>query len=181
MRGSSGTCSIDDPHRLVAKERAPVSVYLAGPITGLSYSEVVGWRAMVVEHLAASAPHVRCIDPMRAKQHLADIAEIGAFGHAGGLLDGHAVVSRDLFDVKRVDVLLMNLAGARQTSIGCMVELGWARAHGKFILVVLPDAERGTTAGTGAAVNPHDHLFVHELASAVVGDLDAALAVLETM
>jgi nucleoside 2-deoxyribosyltransferase len=158
-----------------------VSVYLAGPITGLSYGDAIGWRETVVRHLAVSAPHVRCIDPMRAKQHLAPIAEIGAFGHEGGLLDGHAVVSRDLFDVKRVDVLLMNLAGAQQTSIGCMVELGWARAHGKFILVVLPDAERASAAVSGLAANPHDHLFVREVASAVVGDLGAALALLETM
>lgn len=163
-------------------ERTPVLVYLAGPITGLSYREAIGWRETVIERLAVSAPHVRCIDPMRAKQHLAQIAEIGAFGHSGGLLDGHAVVSRDLYDVQRVDVLLMNLAGAEQTSIGCMVELGWARAHGKFILVVLPEAERANAATVaGVAANPHDHLFVHEVASAVVGDLDSALALLETM
>jgi nucleoside 2-deoxyribosyltransferase len=153
-------------------------VYLAGPITGLDYAGAVGWRDEVAHRLALTAPHIRCMDPMRAKQHLADVREIGAFGHAGGLLDGHAVVSRDLFDVGRADVVLMNLTGARQTSIGCMVELGWARAHGKFVLVVLPDEERGIT---GVTANPHDHLFVHELASAVVGDIDAALAILETM
>jgi len=161
-----------------ASRRARLSVYLAGPITGLSYDGAVGWRDEVVRRLAVTAPHLHCMDPMRAKQHLADVGEIGAFGHAGALLDGHAVVSRDLFDVGRADVVLMNLTGARQISIGCMVELGWARAHGKFVMVVLPDAER---AGIGSTTNPHDHLFVHELASSVVGDIDAALAILETM
>lgn len=91
------------------------------------------------------------------------------------LLDGHAVVQRDLWDVARSDVLLMNLGGAETASIGCMVELGWARAHSRFTIVVLPADERG------AGANPHDHLFVHELASAVVADLETALAIIETM
>jgi nucleoside 2-deoxyribosyltransferase len=159
-----------------ATSQADVLVYLAGPITGLSYSDAVGWRDFVIAELARRAPHVRCLDPMRAKEHPSNVESIGPFGHAGGLLDGHAVVQRDLWDVARSDVLLMNLAGAESTSIGCMVELGWAKAHGRFTIVVLPPEERGD-----GATNPHDHLFVHELASAVVADLQGALAIIETM
>jgi nucleoside 2-deoxyribosyltransferase len=156
-----------------------VLVYLAGPITGLSYDEAVSWRHEVISRLGMTAPHVRCLDPMRAKQHLADLSEIGAFGHPGGLLGEHAVVTRDLWDVKRCDVVLMNLSGATAASIGCMVELGWAHAHGKFTVVVLPETER--TGRVGAPGNPHDHLFVQELASAVVPSVDAAIAILETI
>lgn len=152
-----------------------LTVYLAGPITGLSYGGATGWRHQVVGELAERAPHIRCIDPMRAKQHLAAVEAIGPFGHEGGLLDGHAVVQRDLWDVARSDVLLMNLAGSKAASIGCMVELGWAKAHRRFSIVVLPHDERGPGG------NPHDHLFVHEVASALVPDLWAAISILESM
>lgn len=152
-----------------------LTVYLAGPITGLSYGGATEWRERVVDELARRAPQIRCLDPMRAKQHLRQMESIGPFGHEGGLLDPHAVVQRDLWDVGRCDVLLMNLSGATTTSVGCMVELGWARAQNRFSIVVLPLEERHPDG------NPHDHLFVHELASALVPDLEAALVILETM
>jgi nucleoside 2-deoxyribosyltransferase len=158
--------------------RKEIVVYLAGPITGLSYEQTIGWRTELQRRFSDTAPHVRCLDPMRAKDHLAGFDNIGAFGHPGGLLDGKAVVSRDLWDVARADVVLMNLSGAETISIGCMVELGWARAQNKFVVVVLPLEERRGGDGTS---NPHDHLFVLEVASAVVDDLPTAASIIESM
>jgi nucleoside 2-deoxyribosyltransferase len=158
--------------------RRPLLVYLAGPITGLSYADALDWRAQVRERLASTAPHVRCIDPMRAKQHLASVEKIGPHGHSGALLDSHAVVARDLWDVDRSDVILMNLSGAREVSVGSMVELGRATVRGKFVIVVLPAEETGSESEHR---NPHDHLFVHELASTVVKGLEDALTLVESM
>src|SRR5688572_20386966 len=56
-----------------------LTVYLAGPITGLSYGGATQWRDSVVDQLARRAPHIRCLDPMRAKQHLSQMESIGPF------------------------------------------------------------------------------------------------------
>jgi nucleoside 2-deoxyribosyltransferase len=116
---------------------------------------------------------------MRGREHLADIGAIDTDSHKAGLVDGHAAVARDLWDVDRCDVLLMNLAGAYNVSIGSMVELGRASSKGKFVIVVLPSDELGEKAGLDR--NPHDHLFVYELASVVVDTVDEALQVLSAL
>jgi hypothetical protein len=59
-----------------------------------------------------------------------------------------------------------------------MVELGRATVRGKFVIVVLPPEETGSES---EHQNPHDHLFVHDLASTVVKGLEEALAVIESM
>ncbi len=159
--------------------RRPLVLYLAGPITGLGYADALDWRDEVRTRLAVSAPHVECVDPMRAKQHLAGIESIGPHGHAGGLLNSHAVVARDMWDVERCDVVLLNLTGARQISIGSMVELGRASACGKFVIVVLSPEELGEEAYANR--NPHDHLFVFELASMIAPSIAEALTVIESM
>ncbi len=159
--------------------RRSLVLYLAGPITGLGYSDALDWREEVRTRLASSAPHVECVDPMRAKQHLAEVESIGPHGHAGGLLNSHAVVARDMWDVDRCEVMLLNLTGARQISIGSMVELGRASARGKFVIVVLSPEETGDAADAGR--NPHDHLFVFELASMVAPSIDEALVVIESI
>jgi nucleoside 2-deoxyribosyltransferase len=177
MQTYPGEETIQAPERTDGRRR--LLLYLAGPITGLGYSDALDWREDVRTRLASSAPHVECIDPMRAKQHLADLQSIGPHGHAGGLLNSHAVVARDMWDVDRSDVILLNLTGARQISIGSMVELGRASARGKFVIVVLPPEETGEAPD--AERNPHDHLFVFELASTVAPSVDEALVVIESI
>lgn len=162
-----------------SSERRPLRVFLSGPITGLSYRGACDWRTHVRARLAAAAPHAECGDPMRGREHLADVGSIDIDSHKTGLLDGHAAVARDLWDVDRCDVLLMNLAGACDVSIGSMVELGRASSKGKFVIVVLPRDELGEQAGSER--NPHDHLFIYELASVVVDTVDEALRVVSTL
>lgn len=159
--------------------RPPLRIFLSGPITGLSYRGASDWRAHVRARLADTAPHAECGDPMRGREHLAGVGPIDTDSHKAGLVDGHAAVARDLWDVDRCDVLLMNLSGAYSVSIGSMVELGRASSRGKFVIVVLPSNESGRAAGPDR--NPHDHLFVYELASVVVDTVDDALRVLSTL
>jgi hypothetical protein len=163
----------------VPSERRPLRLFLSGPITGLSYRGACDWRTHVRSRLGVEAPHVECGDPMRGRRHLADVERIDTESHKNGLLDGHAAVARDLWDVDRCDVLLMNLTGACDVSIGSMVELGRASSKGKFVIVVLPSDELGEEAGPNR--NPHDHLFIHELASVVVDTVDEALYVVTTL
>jgi nucleoside 2-deoxyribosyltransferase len=59
---------------------------------------------------------------------------------------------RDFFDVKRCDVLLINLLGCEKMTTGTVMELGWAYAMQKPVVVAIePEG------------NIHDtHPMVHE-------------------
>ena len=148
-----------------------ILLYLAGPMTGHTFDEVIGWRDYVRQHLTTAAPHVRCLDPMRAKDHFQDAGRIGPEHYHRGMLEPRAIVARDFWDLRRADVMMLNLTGADVPSIGCMVELGFAHANSCLTVVILEPGDR----------NPHDHLFVHALASAVVHSLDDAIAVVEAL
>ena len=151
-----------------------LTVYLAGPVAGKSYSEATCWRREAAERLRRHAPHIRCLDPMRAKEELRGVTAIKA-GEGGSVFSPKLTVARDLWDVARCDVVLLNLLDAAEPSIGSMVELGHAAALRKLIIVILPDDRTPE-----AARNPHDHPFVRQTASAVVGSLEEALRVLES-
>lgn len=143
------------------------TVYLSGPITGLTYGESTDWRAYATADL--SAVGLKAISPMRGKEYLAQL---------NGPISGHgrdyvslsvlstppAVVTRDRFDTTRCDVVLMNLLGAKAISIGTMVELGWADA-----------ARRPIIAAVEPEGNAHDHMFVNQLIGYRCATLDEAL------
>ena len=163
------------PSRQVA-HRSETKAYLAGPINGLTFDDATGWRQTVTDRLASSAPHIRCVDPMRGNRP----GDGPPWSRQGrGLPNASTIVARDLWDVRAADIVLMNLLGATTTSIGCMIELGCAHAHGAFLVVVLDG--RGRDSANCRPINPHDHLFVRELASAVVESLSDAVAIMESL
>lgn len=136
-------------------------VYLAGPITGLSYNESTDWREFAKTFLAKY-----CLDgisPMRGKDFLRGEKILGN-DYAHPLANPHGIVSRDHNDVLTCDLILANFLGAKEVSIGTMVEYGWARAYNKPIVCVMEK--------TG---NPHDHCFVRELSGFVVEKLEDGL------
>lgn len=133
------------------------TVYLAGPISGLTYEEASGWRDAMQLTLAMYG--IKCLKPMRAAVHLRN--------HKGLLTDCeivpglesavHAmstplgVVTRDKFDCVNCSVVVLNLLNAKRVSIGSMVEVGWANANNIPIILIME--ENG---------NCHDHAFVTE-------------------
>jgi nucleoside 2-deoxyribosyltransferase len=74
-----------------------------------------------------------------------------------------AIFARDKWDCLRSDIILCNLLKARSVSIGSMFEIAWAQDHGKYIIVVMEDA------------NPHVHAFVQEAASLIVPTMSEAV------
>lgn len=148
------------------------TVYLAGPITGLSYGGATDWRKYAIESLAKDG--IEGISPMRAKDYLANLETISGHGkdyaHMGVMSTPAAVITRDRFDTQRVDVVLMNLLGAKAVSIGTMVELGWA------------DAARVPVVGAiEPEGNPHEHMFVSTLIGFKVPSLNEALDVIKAI
>lgn len=145
------------------------SVYLAGPITGLSYGETTNWRDCVVKILRRFA--IEGICPMRGKSYLQNEKHI-ADSYTGvdkRLSSGHAIYKRDKWDAQRCDVMLVNLLGAQKVSIGTMIELGWADSLDIPVVVVMEEN------------NIHTHCFVSEIAYVVVPTLEEGIAVIQTL
>lgn len=143
------------------------TVYLSGPITGLTFGGATDWRKAAITELAAAG--IVGVSPMRAKDYLAALdGPISGHGreyaHMGVLSTPQAVVARDRFDTQRVDVMLMNLLGAKCVSIGTMVELGWADAARIPVIGIIE-----------ADGNVHDHMFVSQLIGFRVGSLEDGL------
>lgn len=145
------------------------AVYLAGPILGATYQDArFGWRQYVADRLA---PGIRALSPMRQEGHLSEIKgplEQGMWPEK--IISGDkAVFYKDVLDIERADIVLVNLTGATRVSIGSMVEMGLAFAKGKKIIVVMEEG------------NIHTHPFVNEPAMLVLDDLDEAIDIINSL
>ena len=143
--------------------------YLAGQITDLTFDEAQGWREEVTPKLTAAGITVH--NPLRAKDFLRDYGVLKQnYLHASPLSSGKGIVTRDRNDVRTCDIVLMNLKGMDRVSIGCMVEVGWADAWRKPIVMVLDEDTKY-----------YDHEFIKEIAGYIVYDLDDALEVVKAI
>lgn len=138
-------------------------LYLAGPMAGLTYDEAGDWRLYV----ASRMPHyIKCLSPLRGKDFLAKHESITTGQYTfHPLATDKGLTRRDLFDVNRSRVVLMNLLGAKSVSIGTMIELGAIKFQTGKLVVVAMEPEG----------NLHDHPMVRESADYVVNTLDEAI------
>jgi len=143
------------------------TVYLAGPISGQSYSAATGWR--VLAERALNKHSIASLSPMRGKAYLSH-EQMLQDHYEQVLCTVKGITTRDRFDVARCDVVLMYLVGANQVSVGTMIELGWADAYRKPVVAVLEGAD-----------NPHWHGMVREIAGFVVPTLEEALGIVVTL
>lgn len=140
-----------------------MKAYLAGPITGLTHKGADEWREFVSEKLIAN--DVVPLSPLRAEKFLEEfgVLETSYIG-ATPMVTDRGMVTRDLWDLSRADVILCNLLGAERVSIGTMFELAWALYLRKPTVVVMePEG------------NPHEHSFVREAIDYRVETLDEAV------
>lgn len=127
-------------------------VYLAGPITGLSYGEARhGWRAEFAKYLD---PAIEAYSPMRQENHLSEIQLIEHKPYDGILSQAKAIVAKDRLDVQRADLIVAGFLGAKLVSVGTLIEIGWADAWNKTTIIIMePDGS-----------NPMDRFFLTEMA-----------------
>lgn len=143
-------------------------VYLAGPITGLSYEGAVDWRESAIAELAKAG--ICGLSPMRAKAYLSKELSIAADYPKLSLSCAKGITTRDRWDCQRADVVLVNLRDADRVSIGTVMELGWGDAYGvPIVLIMEPNG------------NLHDHPMVREVAGFTVGTLEEGLAVVRAL
>jgi nucleoside 2-deoxyribosyltransferase len=143
--------------------RTNPTVYLAGPITGLSYGGCTEWREAVSQELTSNG--ITCFSPLRAKQYLKDQKVISGSYLEHTLSRSKAINERDHYDCSTCDTILVNLLGAKdRISIGTVMEVAWGFAYRKpVILAMEPEG------------NPHQHSMLIESCSFVLPTLEEAV------
>lgn len=112
-------------------------VYLAGPITGLSYDGCTEWRTWVKENIDEE---ILTLSPMRGKQYIKERSENGVVDMSyedTHLSSAKGINTRDYNDVRRADAIFVNFLGAKIVSIGTVMEIAWARAFSIPVVCVM--------------------------------------------
>ena len=140
-------------------------VYLAGPITGLTYGGSTEWRDAVKAELAILG--IDGASPMRGKTYLANLPVIDDKPREDTLLSSQqSITTRDRFDVMSSDMVIFNFLGATKASIGSCIEIGWSDAFRKpAILVVEKEG------------NIHDYSMIRAICGWRVDNLDDAIRI----
>ncbi len=128
------------------------SVYLCGPITGITYEEAEeGWRVRARKYFEDLG--IEVLSPLRGKYFLKGQGEIRDSAELKELIAStKGIVTRDKNDCFTAGVVLANLTGAGRVSIGSMFEYGWASAWNKPIVTIIEP--KG---------NIHEHSFIREV------------------
>lgn len=109
-------------------------VYLAGPISGISYNKSTNWRT----HTIAKLPKwISTLSPLRGKEFLECESSIKNSYENSALASAKGINTRDYNDVKRSSAVFVNLLGAAKISIGTVMEIAWARAFQKPVVCVM--------------------------------------------
>lgn len=148
------------------------TVYLAGPITGLTFDGATDWRAYAKQKL--NDVGLRSLSPLRAQEHLRSVgvltADCAGYGEMSALTTPRGIFIRDRFDATTCNVVLVNLLGAERVSQGSIVEISWA--HWCRIPVIVAMERQG---------NLHDHIMITEQIDFRVPSLDDALTVVKAI
>lgn len=142
------------------------SVYLAGPITALSYADSTCWRLQA--RTALSALGIDSLDPLRGKTFLAH-KQAGEIEKAAAMqgLTPRQIVTRDLNDIRQCDLLLANLMDVKKNGsvmMGTPMEMFFA-AH---------DLDKPVVA----VANDYTGPWLEHFCIRVVPDLDTAYHVI---
>lgn len=143
-------------------------VYLAGPITGCTYDECVGWRK---DFSRLMPPSIECYSPMRGKHPLKEKGVIEGSYPDNLFTNEVGIMKRDFWDCTRAAVILVNLKDTPKVSIGTVMELAWAYQAGIPVVAVL--AEDDDIHGT--------HPMIRQAIAFRVTDLQQAADAVHTL
>lgn len=126
------------------------TVYLAGPITGLTYGEArYDWRERfslyLPQHVLPMSP-MRVVGEMMPEQGLTDMPEAEG---VRAMQVNRAILVRDEADLRAADAIVACVLGAKRVSIGTVAEMAMAHMIRKPLVLVME--EHG---------NCHEHPFV---------------------
>lgn len=145
-------------------------VYLAGPISGLTFDDATDWRRKAQASLEAAG--IVALSPLRGKDYLRSQGVLRGdadwYGPMGVFAAQRGIMTRDRFDAQRCDVLLVNLLDAPRVSIGTCMEIAWADALRTPIVCVME-----------ATGNVHEHIMLNEAVGFRVPSLEEGLDVVK--
>jgi len=111
------------------------TVYLAGPIAGLTEGEAKDWRSDVSERLLEH--NIMGISPLRCEPATDGRYDISTTQNGDNLFGtAQAIGSKNEFDARNADMILVYLPSP---SIGTIIELGWGKALNTPTVVVTDD------------------------------------------
>jgi hypothetical protein len=151
------------------------SVYLGGPIAGLSYFEATVWRDYVLRAFDGICPDIRCFSPMRHKPFLQtepviDGDAASRVGYSHPLASDKGIVARDRMDCTRADLILFNLVEQPDRLFaGTCIEIGWG------------DAARIPMVAALTPGSVWDHPMVRQMIPFIVPSLDEAIELIPTI
>jgi nucleoside 2-deoxyribosyltransferase len=140
-------------------------IYLAGPISGLTFEGAQDWRD---EFTSKIDPRIECYSPLRGKDYLKMRGPLEGSYEEFPLSTDQGITTRDRYDCMSADLVVFNLLGTQRISIGTMIELGWADAARNPAILVMEK--------TG---NPHEHPMLRETTQFRVDNLKDAIAIAE--
>lgn len=145
-------------------------VYLAGPMTGTTFVECMGWRYRTRDKLDESG--ITALIPGRGEEVSMRREEIISSYHEAPLVleTAESIRSRDYYDVANCNIVLVNMLGAKRVSIGTVMEIGWATALDKLVCLVMEK--------TG---NPHDHPHITKSVDWWVDNLEDGITVVKNL
>ncbi len=140
-------------------------IYLAGPISGLTYEGAQDWRTDFTERIDQ---RIECFSPLRGKDYLKMRGPLEGSYAEFPLSTDRGITARDRNDCMGADLVIFNMLGAKRVSIGTMVEFGWADAA-RVPSVLIMEKEG----------NLHEYPMVREIASFRVDNVEDAIAIAE--
>lgn len=142
------------------------SIYLAGPMSGLTWRQALSWRReceaelskdwRLINPVRAQVPEERMDDTIPSTTQL-DTEKVDLWVTATG------VTSQDEFYIDQSDWILANFLQATHVTIGSVWELGYGWGTRKKILSVI---EPGSI---------HDHAFIRRRSHVFTPSLDEAI------
>lgn len=141
-------------------------VYLAGPITGLAYDEIVNWRRYIRKNLPDG---IVGYSPMRAKAYLQKETQISHSYEESLLSSQRGLFTHNMNDCRICDALMVNFLNSKKVSIGTVMEISafwWQR---KPIILIMQDG------------NIHDHPMIREACPLITYTLDEAIHVVTSI
>jgi nucleoside 2-deoxyribosyltransferase len=137
-------------------------IYLAGPITGLTYDGAQDWRKAARDALKPDG--ISAYSPLRQMNFLRSAVVLEGSYETHPLSTSRGIMTRDHDDCMKADLILANLLGADRVSIGTVMEIAWAYAYRVPVVAMIEPSG-----------NVHDHSMIREALGYRVSDLESAI------
>jgi len=166
-------------------------IYLAGPITGLTWEQATQWRKNMINRFADASicggRNYICLSPLRGKEYLDKETDIKDEYVQHKMSTQKVITRRDLNDVYRSDLIIVNLLNTSRISIGTILEIGAAAILNTPIILIMEEPTSRALLNEDISKrlvlshvdddilkNVHDHSMVRESATIICETLDEA-------